>query len=301
MASAKRLSGDEAKSRLEKIKELAVIGMFSDDTFMETLVLKGGNALDLVYKLSARASVDIDFSMRADFPGGLDAFRGKVEASLGQTYAEAGLKAFDFKVEDRPAMLSEELKSFWGGYGIEFKLIEESKYKELSGDLEALRRNAIDLGKGTKFLIDVSRFEHLGERVERQFHGYVVFVYSPEMILAEKLRALCQQMREYGPIVKRDRVGSSRARDFVDIYLIATDGGVDMTLAQNRALLESVFKAKRVPLHFLKLLPQYKALHEASFGAVKDTLKRGHRLREFDFYFSFVTDLIDRLEPSGDV
>jgi hypothetical protein len=74
-----------------------------------------------------------------------------------------------------------------------------------------------------------------------------------------------------------------------------------MALAQNRVLLENVFKAKRVPLHFLRLLPQYKALHEASFDAVKDTLKSGHTLREFDFYFSFVADLIDKLQPSGDV
>lgn len=301
MASGARISEEEKKTRLERIKELAVIGMFSDDTLMETLVLKGGNALDLIYKLSARASVDVDFSMQADFPGGLEALRTKVQLSLTQTYAEAGLRAFDFKVEDRPATISENLKPFWGGYGIEFKLIEEAKYKTFSEDLEALRRNAIDLGKGTKFLIDVSRFEHLGDRVERDFHGYVVFVYSPEMILAEKLRALCQQMKEYGPIVNRERPGASRARDFVDIYLIATQGGVDMTIAKNRNLLENVFKAKRVPLDFLNLLPQYKAFHEASFDSVKDTLKSGHELHGFDFYFSFVVDLINKLESSRDI
>ena len=237
--------------------------------------------------------------MEADFPGGLETLRNKVEASLSQTYAEAGLRAFDFKVEVRPAMLSEDLKSFWGGYGIEFKLIEEAKYKQFADNLEALRRNAINLGKGTKFLIDVSRFEHLPERVEREFHGYIVFVYSTAMILAEKLRALCQQMKEYGPIVKRERAGSSRARDFIDIYLVATKGGVDITTAENRTLLENVFKAKRVPLHFLRFLPQYKAFHEASFDAVKDTLKGGHALQDFDLYFSFVTELIGKLQPLG--
>ena len=131
--------------------------MFSDDTLMQNLVLKGGNALDLIYKLSARSSVDVDFSMQGDFPGGREAFRDKVQASLTQTYAEAGLRAFDFKVEDRPENIRESLKSFWGGYNIDFKLIEEAKYKQFSDDLEALRRNAIDLGKGSQFLIDVSR------------------------------------------------------------------------------------------------------------------------------------------------
>jgi predicted nucleotidyltransferase component of viral defense system len=300
MASARR-SADEKSTRLERIKELAVIGMFSDDTLMETLVLKGGNALDLIYKLSARASVDVDFSMQADFPGGLEAFRDKVQASLSQTYAEAGFRAFDFKVEDRPPMISESLKSFWGGYVIEFKLIEEEEFEKYSDDLEALRRNAIDLGEGTKFLIDVSRFEHIPDRVERDLHGYAVFVYSAEMILAEKLRALCQQMKEYGPIVKRDRPGTSRARDFIDIYLIATEGGVDMTLDKNRRLLENVFDAKRVPLGSLDRLPQYKAFHEASFDSVKDTLKSGHKLHKFDFYFDFVIDLVGKLKTSRNV
>jgi hypothetical protein len=301
MASAKPMSGGEQNSRLEKIKELAVIGMFSDDALMEALVLKGGNALDLIYKLSARASVDVDFSMQADFPGGLDAFRAKVQASLSQTYGDAGLRVFDFKVEDRPETISEDLRSFWGGYDIEFKLIEDVQYKKYSGDIDALRQNAINLGKGTKFLIDVSRFEHLPGRIERELHGYIVFVYSPEMILAEKLRALCQQMKEYGPIVKRGRTGSSRARDFIDIYLIATDGGVDMTTDENLALLESVFKAKRVPLNFLDYLPEYKAFHEASFDAVRATLKSGHELHEFDFYFSFVLGLIGKLQAAGNV
>lgn len=34
---------------LERIKTLAIVAMFSDDDLMERLVLKGGNALDIVY------------------------------------------------------------------------------------------------------------------------------------------------------------------------------------------------------------------------------------------------------------
>ncbi len=34
---------------------------------MGILVLKGGNALDLVYDISNRGSIDIDFSMESDF------------------------------------------------------------------------------------------------------------------------------------------------------------------------------------------------------------------------------------------
>ena len=45
------MSVEDRKSRLEKIKELGVIGMFSDDVLMETLVLKGQCARsDLQYQ-----------------------------------------------------------------------------------------------------------------------------------------------------------------------------------------------------------------------------------------------------------
>ena len=53
--------------KLEEIKRLAIIAMFSDDVLMDTLVLKGGNALDIVYKIASRSSIDLDFSMEQDF------------------------------------------------------------------------------------------------------------------------------------------------------------------------------------------------------------------------------------------
>lgn len=41
--------------------------MFSDDTLMHQLVLKGGNALRLAYGIGSRASLDFDFSLANDF------------------------------------------------------------------------------------------------------------------------------------------------------------------------------------------------------------------------------------------
>ena len=46
---------------LERIKRLIIIALVSDDYLMETLVLKGGNALSVAYELSSRASFDLDF------------------------------------------------------------------------------------------------------------------------------------------------------------------------------------------------------------------------------------------------
>ena len=45
----------------ERIKRLIIIALVSDDYLMETLVLKGGNALSVAYELSSRASFDFYF------------------------------------------------------------------------------------------------------------------------------------------------------------------------------------------------------------------------------------------------
>ena len=49
----------EYAERVEEIKRLALIAMFSDDDLMQTLVLKGGNAMDLIYNVGHRASRDL--------------------------------------------------------------------------------------------------------------------------------------------------------------------------------------------------------------------------------------------------
>jgi Nucleotidyl transferase AbiEii toxin, Type IV TA system len=293
-------SAPPAQVSLERIKQLAVIGMMSDDVLLEHLALKGGNALDLVYQISSRSSVDVDFSMAADFPGGASEFRRRAETSLTKTYADEGLYAFDFKIEERPAMISEDLKSFWGGYSIEFKLIASERHQAIGSDPDSLRRAAINLGKGTKFLIDVSRFEFIEGKVGVDFQGYHIFVYSTAMLLAEKLRAICQQMPEYNSIIKRNRPGASRARDFVDIYLLTTDGEVDMELEENRQLLQGVFAAKRVPIQYLENISDYRDFHGASFEAVRATIKSGRTLQPFAFYFDFVVGLAARLKSFWD-
>ena len=49
--------------KLRFIRKLVLIAIFSDDDLMDTFVVNGGSAIDLIYKLDARASVDIDLSI----------------------------------------------------------------------------------------------------------------------------------------------------------------------------------------------------------------------------------------------
>lgn len=50
--------------KIEQIKKIALIALISDDELMNALVLKGGNALHVIYKVDSRASLDLDFFNR---------------------------------------------------------------------------------------------------------------------------------------------------------------------------------------------------------------------------------------------
>ena len=61
------------------------------------------------------------------------------------------------------------------------------------------------------------------DKQDWDFDGTLIYVYSPSMIVCEKLRAICQQMPEYGPVIKRERLGSARPKDFVDIFVLTKE------------------------------------------------------------------------------
>ena len=167
-----RWSDDSDIQLIEQIKRLAIMAMFSDDELFERLVLKGGNAMDLIHRLSSRASVDLDFSMQHDFPEGRDDFRQRVERALKKTYRQSGWEVFDVKMEEKPTQLSEDLADFWGGYAVEFKLIDSGRFESLAGNLPELRKHALRIGQGQKFLIDISRFEYTLDKQEFDLEGY---------------------------------------------------------------------------------------------------------------------------------
>jgi len=301
MANKKRISPAEELERREKIKRLVIIAMFSDDALMERFVLKGGNALDLIHRISARASVDIDLSIDGDFTSEERlTLQSRIQKALRDTFRPEGYQTFDVKVQDQPKGLTPDLADFWGGYSVEFKLIELDRYEELKQDVEALRNHALQLGRGPTFLIDVSKHEFTTGKERFVFDDFAVFVYTPEMIVCEKLRAICQQMPEYGQVVKRTRPGSPRARDFIDLHAVMNARVVNLTTPQNRELLAHIFAAKRVKCSLLRKVNDYREFHRTSYPAVEATVKTGVTLMGFDFYFDFVLDLIKHLEPLGD-
>lgn len=296
MSSAKQ----QDTNLLERIKLLAIQAMFLDDELLEQLVLKGGNAMALVHRVSARASVDLDFSMQHDFGEAIDGMTTRIEKTLTSTFREGGFEVFDFKMIEKPKAISEDMKHFWGGYGVEFKLVTAENYAKHQGNLNDLRKWAINLGQGTKFLIDISRFEFVEDKQMHDVDGTVIYVYSPAMIVTEKLRAICQQMPEYGAIIKRGRAGSERAKDFLDIHVLVNGLGIDLLQDRNQQILTSMFEAKKVPLNFLGKIRDTYDFHVAGADAVKDTVAADFDLKDFRHYFDYVVGLTDQLKPVWD-
>ncbi len=296
MPKTKQTRPSTEYERLDHFKRLVVAAMFADEDLNQRFVLKGGNAIDLVLQVGTRASIDVDLSMESDFaPDELKNLGPRLEQCLDDVFSREGYKVFDVTFEEKPPDVSPELAQFWGGYKVTFKLIESGEYQPGNDVLDAMRRNAIHFGPKGKFEIDISKYEYCPAKQAAEVAGRQIFAYTPEMLVCEKLRALCQQMPEYGPIVKRTRPGSARARDFVDIRVLIERFSIEPLHPDNLDLLRRTFAAKKVPLSLLADLAAYRDFHRPDFQAVKDSVKPGVTLEEFDFYFDYVVALGERL------
>lgn len=294
----RRVAADVLKQdQLDAIKRAAIVAMFADDELMDILVLKGGNAMDLVHQVNSRASVDLDFSMQGDLDP--SSAQEKLARTLQSTFRLHGFHAFDIKMAVRPGRMPEDLASFWGGYLVEFKLISETRASEVGHDVVTMRREAIMLGEGSKFTIDISRHEYVEDKESHDLDGYMIYVYSPEMIVCEKLRAICQQMPEYGSIIKRSEraSGTQRARDFIDIEALVNMFGIDLASARAQETIRQMFAAKRVPIDFLFRIQETRDFHALGYEEVRATMKPGIHVHPFDHYFDFVLQEIEKLEP----
>lgn len=273
--------------RIAGIRKSIVKAIFADDSLLERLALKGGGALELIYGFTKRASVDLDFSMAGEFDEGVEAARERLERALAAYFLEQNLQAFDVRLSERPPKISQDVRDFWGGYALEFKLIPLRLFKELKGDETGLRRNALIVSPALKgkVEIDISKFESFSGVREETVENLFIKVYTPEAMIFEKLRAICQQMPEYAQIVHRSRPGSPRPQDFYDIDVIRMHGiSSDLLGEENLALLKDIFQAKRVPLRLLTKVAQSGSFHGKSWQRVIDTVPEKESIKPFDHY-----------------
>ena len=275
-----------------EIRRIAITALFSDDMLLDRLVLKGGNALSLVYKLTSRTSLDLDFSMANDFDDFADA-RERIFRALRDRFDSSGYVVFDERLEVKPKLHGEDTKPWWGGYELRFKLIDKVKYEALKHRPAKLSISALVTGTGQDrtFTVDISKGEYTEGKAEREFDYFTIYVYTPEMIVIEKLRAICQQMLEYEHRGRR----TARGRDFYDIYRVVTSCGIELGTEENHDLARHIFTAKHVPLSLLANMPREREYHRPDWHAVVDST--AERLEAFDFYFDFVLSQVERLKP----
>ena len=142
----------------------------------------------------------------------------------------------------------------------------------------------------------LKRNQFLQNKVAKVFDGFTIYVYSPEMICLEKLRAICQQMPEYLIAIKGNARGNTpRAKDFYDIYLIIHKLDVDLFNETNIKMCKMIFAIKEVSLHLISNVKNTKDFHKQNFRSLEDSVFDSDKLKAFDFYFDYVVKFCDKL------
>jgi predicted nucleotidyltransferase component of viral defense system len=276
----------------DSIRLQAIAALFGDDVLLDRLVLKGGNAIKLVYEVGQRSSLDLDFSIAGDFEDVTEADSRNNRRLVGH-FAELGFTVFDYEFLQKPSPESGRVEPFWGGYEVRFKLMKTDLFI-VSPSLEAAQRSSMVIGPAQKrtFTIDISKYEYCDGKQTRDLDFLRIYVYSPAMIVAEKLRAICQQMPSY--TLRRNQ--KPRARDFYDIWVILNSFVVNVTEREFRELLSRMFETKKVPLSSLQLLNKQREFHRQDWPSVRDAAGSALGLEDFDYYFDFVLQQVVKLD-----
>lgn len=280
---------------LNLIRRKIIVALFSDDYLMDKLVLKGGSAIDLVYKIDQRSSIDLDFSMEDDFKNSEMITAGKkIKSLINRELLRENYQIFDFKFEPKP---KNNQNKNWGGYRVEFKIIEKDKFNP--DDLNKMRRESRPINKKfhKKFTVDFSKYEYINEKIEKNLDGYIIYVYSVDLIIIEKIRSICQQNPEYRSIIA-SAVTRESARDFYDIYLLMKDRDIDKFISDNVLTIKNVFKKKDVPLKYLLNIEEQFEIHNEGYSSLKDTVMHKEELLSFREYFEYVKEICRKFYES---
>ena len=275
---------------LTAIRTTIITAIASDNTLLDLLVFKGGNALEIVHKIGQRSSLDMDYSMVADFTD-TTTIATLLFNALRARFDPAGYVLFDEEFAPRPE--NREPGALWGGYSATFKLIDMKLHQQLGGQLDYIRRQSVAIGPNNRrtFKIEISAYEYCEGKIEVDIEGYILSVYSIEMIAVEKLRAICQQSLNY-PLRRHP---TPRARDFYDIYAAVTEGGVDFADPAIHYLVKKVFDTKQVPIDLILEIRERREFHRQDWVTVQDAVRV--RLKDFDYYFDLVLEETKKLQP----
>jgi len=273
---------------IDFVIETSLVAIYSNIRLSEHIYLKGGQALRLKEKLRARFSADIDFSSDQPISDG-KAFFEMMEEALSKEFHRCGYCLFDFQAVRQPKIRPEGTPDFWGGWAVQFKLVEEAK-RNLPTDQRS-REALIPIGSTSpRIVMDISEHEYCGSTERIRLRAADVKVYSRALLLLEKLRAICQQHPEYSL-----RVSGQRARDYYDIErlwdLVLRTGEPGQFLNECAAHIEAVFEAKAVSMSLLDKIfeTEFIELQRTGWPSVEITVSGN--LQPFDYYLENLLNL----------
>lgn len=278
---------------IEDVIADAVVAICASHRLSKLFILKGGGAMRLFDGMDARLSIDADFSIAGELNLQAESVFKEICRRLAEAFKEKGYELLDFKVNKRPRKVRAGFPPWWGGWACEFKLVDRKHHGK---SLETRRRNALVPGgaNSSKISIDLSEREYCGIRRTKTVRGAKIHAYSREMLVLEKLRAICQQHPDY-PYRQETK---NRARDFYDIHALTQDVDAEF-IHRCRHHIEAVFRAKDVPLWILRSLWNDESFVDAfrrGFDQVRDTL-RGPA-NSFDVYLEHLRFLLKDIYPN---
>jgi hypothetical protein len=278
---------------IRAIKHIVIRALVSDDEIMEAIALKGGSAIEEFYNPhnKARASIDIDFSLNDEFVDFED-IHTKVHKLLDEEFSSSPYRMLDFSFYPNPKLIKDKIRS---GYKIELKVVSQEVYVRMQEDVKRLRYYSYTIDSGKTFKVEISSYEFCDGCDYKKFDNYDVRVYTPQMIICEKLRAICQQTPQYKMHIQSKRLSSARAKDFYDIHYLITHFNIDLNTNENRSILGSMFAKKKVPLTFLSLIHDSYDQHLLDEPSLSNTVPAVD-YKGFRFYFDFVESLVSELD-----
>ena len=284
----------------DEMRNTILKAIYSDSDLKETLVLKGGNALKL-YNITDRSSQDLDFSIKESIRYEKENEGKKLQDLISDAFQQVGFLVVGFEFIEKPKKRNKDLPPFWGGYKISFAIVDTEKYqdkidlqdpdkmKELSKYGENLENNS------KKIEIDLSYDEYVADKKSYDLEGTTIYLYSPLMLVYEKIRASCQQLEDYKLVGNK-----TRARDLYDIYKILTNTRQtnlrEAVLDQcNFYILENIFKAKDVPLELMLKLDSKKSDLAEDYKTKVIPQISTDEIEEFDYIFFYNKNLFENL------
>lgn len=274
---------------IEEVITETILALYQSRDLASCLFLKGGSALRIFDNQMSRLSIDADFSIESELDDPARFF-DTIKTCVERRFERYQLDVIDFKSKKKPKTSPVNRPVWWGGWACEFKLVDQ-KHRDKTHRTKQRNAWVPDGANSPKITLDISEHEYCGARRTRTIDGVKIMGYSRELLVLEKLRAICQQHPDY-----EFRLSKNRSRDFYDIYELASD--MDEAFVKKCSHhLAKVFAAKEVPLTILKALWNEEFVDEQrrGFDQVKDTV-RG-RIYDFDVYVEHIRFLILDIYP----